>query len=84
MQYQANYELLSCTDEHIHHMYISGTGHLGLTDFSLTSPLLTSMLDNKKPERDAIETLSIINKKTLEFFDVYLKQKGEFTSEYGD
>lgn len=82
VQYQANYELLTSTDEQIHHMYISGTGHLGLTDFSLTSPLLTRVLDNKKPTRDAIETLSIINQKSLAFFDFYLKQKGEFSSKY--
>lgn len=82
VQYQANYELLTSTDEQIHHMYISGTGHLGLTDFSLTSPLLTRVLDNKKPTRDAIETLSIINQKSLAFFDFYFKQKGEFSSKY--
>ena len=79
-QYAANYTLLSDTDATAFNVYISGVGHLTLTDFALTSPLLTRILDGQKSTTDAVYSLKTINKVSLEFFNVYLKGEGEFTS----
>lgn len=79
-QYVQNYALLSDTDATAFNVYISGTGHLTLTDFALTSPILTRILNGHKSMTDTQYCLKIINKVCLEFFDSYLKGEGEFTS----
>lgn len=61
-------------------VYISGVGHLALTDFALTSPFLTRILDGQKSTTDTLYCLKTINKICLEFFNSYLKGEGEFTS----
>lgn len=76
-QYAENNALLSASNETAFNLHISGLGHLALTDLSLYSPLLVRILDGIKPERDSVEGLEIINKACLEFFDVYLKNRGE-------
>jgi dienelactone hydrolase len=81
-QYAANYALLSDTDAIAFNVYISGVGHLGLTDFALTSPFLTRILDRKKPTTETVYPLKIINKVCLEFFNSYLKAEGEYTSSW--
>jgi dienelactone hydrolase len=80
-QYAANYRMLSHTDATTFNVYISGVGHLALTDFALTSPFLTSILDGEKlTTEEAINCLKTINKVCLEFFNSYLKGAGEFRS----
>lgn len=79
-QYAANYRMLSDTDATAFNVYISGVGHLALTDFALTSPFLTRILDGKKPTTETVSCLRTINKICLEFFNSYLKEEGEFTS----
>ncbi len=79
-QYAANYSMLSDTDATTFNVYISGVGHLSLTDFALTSPFLTRILDGQKSTTETIYCLKTINKISLEFFDAYLKGEGEFTS----
>jgi len=80
-QYAANYSMLSDTDATTFNVYISGVGHLALTDFALTSPFLTSILDSEKSTTEkAVYCLKTVNKVCLEFFDAYLKGEGEFTS----
>jgi len=61
-------------------VYISGVGHLALTDLALTSLFLTRVLDGNKSTTDTEYCLKMINKVCLEFFDSYLKGAGEFTS----
>lgn len=78
-QYAANYRMLFDTNATTFNVHISGVGHLGLTDFALTSPILTRMLDGKKPTTDTVTCLKTINKICLEFFNSYLKGDGEFT-----
>jgi len=46
---------------------------LGLTDFSLSSPILTRFLDGKKPSTDYADSLKAINKISLNFFNSFLK-----------
>jgi len=78
-QYAENYALLSNTDANTFNVHISGVTHLGLTDFALTSPILTRLIDRQKSTATTEHTLTTINKITLEFFDKYLKGEGEFT-----
>ncbi|MEA1884865.1 MAG: alpha/beta hydrolase [Thermotogota bacterium] len=79
-QYEKNYTMLSETNSTVFTVHISGIGHLGLTDFALTSPLLTHILDRKKSTTEkTLYVLKTINKLSLEFFNQYLKEDGEFT-----
>ncbi len=80
-QYRENYELLSNTMANAFSAHIKGVGHLSLTDLSLTSPLLTRFLNQKRSEKSAEDCLKTINKLTLEFFNCYLKGEGKFESE---
>lgn len=79
-QYARNYALLSDTEATAFNVYISGVGHLTLTDFALTSPFLTRVFNGHKSPTETEYCLKTINKVCLEFFDCYLKGKGEFTS----
>lgn len=79
-QYAANYSILSDSDANTFDVYISGVGHLTLTDFALTSPFLTRLFDRQKSTTEAVYCLKTINKVCLEFFNSYLKGEGEFTS----
>ena len=79
-QYARNHALLSDTDATAFNVYISGVGHLTLTDFALTSPFLTRAFNGHKSTADTDYCLRTINKVCLAFFDCYLKQQGEFTS----
>lgn len=56
--------------------YFAGTGHMNFTDLPLFSPPLAKMLGTGSV--DAEKCMMIVNKMTREFFDSYLKGKGEF------
>ncbi len=79
-QYAENNALLSNTDGTTFDVHIRGVYHLGLTDFALTSPILTRILDGQKSTTPTNDVLMTINKISLQFFDQYLKGEGEFTS----
>jgi dienelactone hydrolase len=80
-QYAANYRMLLDNDATAFNVYISGVGHLALTDFALTSPFLTRISDRKKLTTEkTVYCLKTINKVCLEFFNSYLKEEGGFTS----
>jgi dienelactone hydrolase len=73
-QYAANFKILSDYNETSYNIFLSGVGHLGLTDFALTSPILTNFLDGGKSSSDnTVSILKRINKECLEFFNYYLK-----------
>ena len=78
-QYAENFKLLSTTEATAFNVYISGVGHLTLTDLALTSPILTRILNQQKSPTDARYSLKIINQVCLEFFNSYLKGMGSFT-----
>ena len=79
-QYAENYALLSNTNATAFNAHIKGVGHLTLTDFALTSPILTDIINGHKSTTDTEYCLKTINKICLEFFDCYLKGKGQFKS----
>lgn len=81
-QYARNYELLSDPRTTAFSLHINGAGHFSLTDLPLASPLLVRLLEGGEGISDSKEYLQIVNKVCLEFFERYLKDRGEFTS-YG-
>jgi dienelactone hydrolase len=79
-QYAENAALLSETGATAFNVHISGVGHLGLTDLSMSSPFLTRLLDGHPPTTAPEDGLKTINQICLDFFDSYLKDEGEFTA----
>lgn len=77
-QYLENYKLLSNINPKAFNVHITGVGHFGLTDFSLTSPILTDIFDGHIQKKSTTDCLKIINKVCLQFFDCYLKGQGKF------
>jgi len=56
---------------------IRGTKHMDFTDLPLLSPILGKMLGSG--DRSTQETMSIVNKTVLTFFNCYLKGDGVFS-----
>jgi dienelactone hydrolase len=79
-EYAENFALLSDTGTTAFNVYITGVGHLDLTDLALESPFLTNMLMGHKSTTSAEYCLKTINKVVLQFFDSYLKDTGSFTA----
>ena len=79
-QYARNYEFLSNAPDDVLNLHLPGRGHFSLTDLALASPLLVRLLEGGEVTRDSKEYLQTVNKVCLEFFDRYLKDRGEFTS----
>lgn len=61
--------------------YIAGTGHMNYTDLPLFSPFLANLLGTG--DVDAKACILKMNEITLDFFDCYLKDTGEFQVEEG-
>lgn len=67
-------------------VHLTGTDHMSLTDMPLSSPFLVSMINAAVPKAggghaaDALSTIEKMNKIVLEFFNVYLKGEGSYTS----
>jgi dienelactone hydrolase len=65
---------------------LTGTDHMSVTDLPLISPFLVSMINASVPKAggghaaDALSTIGKMNDIVLQFFNVYLKGKGSFTS----
>lgn len=72
-QYAANVRLLDDPRDTVWTEHLVGVGHLGLTDLSLTSPLLTQVLDGQRAEIGPEAALGRLSAVCLEFFDAYLK-----------
>ncbi len=72
-QYAANHAMLTNPPADAFNVHIGGVGHLALTDFALTSPFLTRILDGVPSTTNGRVALSRINKLVVEFFDCYLK-----------
>ena len=56
--------------------YIPGTGHMNFTDLPMFAPPLAKMLGTGSVDPE--ECMMTVNRITLEFFDSFLKGKGEF------
>lgn len=72
-QYATNHAYLSDANPNIFNEYIHGIGHLSLTDFSLTSPILTQFIDRQPSTIPPQEALQLINELCLDFFNKHLK-----------
>ena len=64
-QYKNNVKFLDSDDEKYTNIYYEGTGHMGLCDLSLASPVLTVLLDGRIHETDARIQLERINSDVL-------------------
>lgn len=56
--------------------YIPGTGHMNYTDLPMFAPPLAKMLGTGSVDAEAC--MMTVNETVLEFFDSFLKEKGEF------
>ena len=66
-QYRNNVKFLESENENYENIYYEGVGHMGLCDFSLISPILTRILDQRKSEIPARELLEKLNEDCLDF-----------------
>ncbi len=80
-QYARNAALLSDPQTNAFNAHIGGVGHLGLTDLALSSPFLVQLLDGTRATGKSTESLGVISRLSLEFFDCYLKNQGEFVGQ---
>lgn len=75
-QYARNHELLAGAPPTAVSLHLPGAGHFSLTDLALVSPLLTRFLEGGPAKHDREEYLRTVNQACLQFFDRYLKDKG--------
>jgi dienelactone hydrolase len=76
---------IAATAPHAYEIHIAGTNHLSLTDLPITSPFLMYVLNRSVHvgggvEADKYAVLAQMNGFALEFFNLYLKGEGDFTS----
>lgn len=75
---------VSATAPNAYEVHIKGANHMSLTDLSLTSPFLASMISSSikhvgEETADKNDVINEMNSYVLEFFNVYLKDMGSFT-----
>ena len=66
-QYRNNVKFLESEKENYENIYYEGTGHMGLCDLSLASPVLAGMLDQAKNNVEPREQLKRLNADCLDF-----------------
>ena len=71
--YEMNARLLNSNNPMFVNKHIKGVGHLGLTDMSLATPVITNLIDLGHNKRKAPETLLEINEYVLDFLEEYNK-----------
>ncbi|MDO5028703.1 MAG: hypothetical protein Q4E36_05500 [Bacillota bacterium] len=67
--YKLNQDLIDLKDPKFVNVYIDGLGHLGLTDMSLASPILTDLIDGGLNEKKPPESLLEINSHVEKFLE---------------
>lgn len=65
--YEQNLNYLHSKDPSHQNAHIQGSGHLGLTDLSRATPILTNMMDDGLNTKDYQEVLQEINQEVLTF-----------------
>lgn len=65
--YEQNWNYLQSTDQIYQHVHIEGSGHLGLTDLSRATPILTNLMDGGLNTKGYEEVLEEINREILDF-----------------
>jgi len=71
--YEMNVRLMRSDNPMYVNRHISGTGHFGLTDMILLTPVLTNMFDGGLDTRPSSETLVELNGYVLNFLEQYNK-----------
>lgn len=71
-QYERNVEMLADPPAGVTNVHLTGVGHLGLTDLSLASPILTRILDGGPQAVPARKALKRLNRICLRFLDRHL------------
>ena len=66
-QYRNNVKFLESENENYENIHYEGVGHMGLCDFSLVSPILTRIMDQRKSDIPAREQLEKLNADCLDF-----------------
>ena len=74
----------AAVSDHVYQVHLEGTNHLSLTDVSLASPFLVSLVTAAVPKAggqavDSYATLQRMNGIVLNFFDSFLKGDGSFS-----
>lgn len=74
---------ISETAPEAYDMYIQGTNHFNYTDLALFSPTMVKMImgsigRDSGTETDPLYVIEKMNEISLNFFDSYLKDEGEF------
>ncbi len=67
--YEGNAHLLESNSDRVRNVHIEGRDHLGLTDLSLTTPLITNFFDQGLNKKDTYEALEEINEEILKFLE---------------
>lgn len=66
-QYRNNMKFLESENENYENIYYEGTGHMGLCDLSLASPILSGLLDQVKSEVEPGKQLKRLNADCMDF-----------------
>ncbi|MGI6072262.1 MAG: alpha/beta hydrolase family protein [Lachnospiraceae bacterium] len=69
--YDMNTRLIKSENPMYVNEHIEGAGHIGLTDMSLVSPIITNLIDRGLNKRNPSETLLELNGYVLKFLDKY-------------
>ena len=67
--YEQNWNYLHSEDPIYRHVHIQGSGHLGRTDLTRATPILTNLMDGGLNTRDYQEVLKEINQEVLTFLN---------------
>lgn len=67
--FKTNAELLEAPSPQFESIHISGSGHLGLSELILISPIITNFLDDGMDTRDLEEKFKLINQSTLDYLE---------------
>jgi dienelactone hydrolase len=75
---------VNATAPQAYEVHLTGTNHMSLTDLPLVSPVLVGVINASVPKAggekgDALATVEKMNSLVLDFFNVFLKGKGNFT-----
>lgn len=74
-QYRNNAKFLKSENDNYENIYYKGIGHMGLCDLSLSSPILSSLLDQRKTKVEAREQFQRLNADCLEFMQRISSEK---------
>lgn len=69
--YEMNQRLINLDSPEFVNYHVEGSGHIGLTDMSLVSPIITNLLDGGLNTKPAEDKLLEINHQVLDFLNKY-------------